>query len=239
MALYSGYLSEFERMRRARKLATGEGMSYGETEGFTEGILGEQYKESQLAGERETTRRRLQLQEEAAKKEAGAARMSGVAQFGLGASNIYFASKYAGMNQQYLDLLKQRKPGGSLVDTGAAGGGTPITDTGASLSGQYTVEGAAPPAIDAAAPVGEQSLYSATGLTGGGIGTVSALGLTGAAVAGQLWSAPMVKKAIGHDFPLAAKGWQVAGLPGAATGATLDIGKHIISGVANLFHSIF
>lgn len=154
-------------------------------------------------------------------------------------------------SMEYLSQAPFRTPGYTAPSLGAAtaqGAVAPsmgaTTAQGSLLSGGIP-ELSAPGALSApgyTAPLldAPTSLAPAAAAppTGAGMGLLPGLGQAAALYGAQQATAPWIHKALGNNLPLAQKGWQYAGLPGAATGATIDAVKGIGSVVHNIISSI-
>lgn len=265
MAVYqSGLLSDMDRRWRSRRALSGRGLTSSEVTGFMEPILGYDYQKSLAAEERAQnlaiTNRQLSLQEKAARDASSAARMAGISDTGVGATNLY-------MGKQYLDLMDKKIAMDAAGKAGAGGAGltggsslaapgalaaptasapmlaTPTTFGGAAGGGGGLTGGAAGAPVLATQTTFAPSMLASEGATaapvaaaGPGLATTAGAGLVGAGLgygtAKLLGANEDITQAMTWGGAGIGIGFMVAGPVGAVVGG-------VIGGIISLFDDLF
>ena len=249
MAYQSGLISDtMTRLNRRRSL-TGRSLTLEEMRGFYEPMLAYEAQKDIAAGEREQNQRnidrQLSLQEKAQKDAARAATVSGIADIGMGAGNLYFANKYLGLLKGGHAGLTTPAPSAPSAFGGAAGGGSGLMGGAAGGGSAMSVPMAGAPAYSSApltyGAAGEMGAGVAPSTAAPGVGLLGAAGTAAGLFGLQQLSAPYVNELVGDklNMPYAAKGWQYGGLPGAMIGGSVDVVSKGIDLAKNLFDDLF
>ena len=260
MALTQGLIDSYWRKYNQRRALTGLPSSYQEQRGtldpMMEGVANKDIAEARLRYENSLRQQQLDIQKDAIGKQDRAAMISGIANTGGLVASMGLGYKALQNQSANTDLMKQYllgKPQGVPQTTGV-----PLSsgaNLGAGSAGILT-----PGGIGSGVPMASAAPYSspvstlsygaggevgagvapAAGSAGGGYASMlPGLGAAAGLYGLQRMSSPYVDKAIGGSMPYTAKGWELAGLPGAATGATIDIGIKVYKEAEDFFSKIF
>jgi hypothetical protein len=237
MALSQGLLNAYWNRYNQRKALTGFSPSYQDQRAGMDSYLDYGVALKRQEDEMAMKNRQLSMQEQAQKNADRAATVSGIVQTGglLATGGL----TYKALQNQSANTAMMRQ---YLLGGAGSGGGqvTPWVGSGLTAPGPLQAPGYLAPTLQTPTtfPAAE-----AGGAVAPAAGTGSMLAAAAPAIplaAGQYALGKATQPWMNqHGMRHTNQGWTYGGAPGAFAGASLDVGKGIVSGVHNLIDSIF